>query len=163
MKCKNCGYKLEIDWSICPKCFVSCQERGNEAEDGHKTSSNSSEDPAGENGDIAGEAYENIQETETQNAGAKRDISSSSGNEKLLIIIFLVCLVLSFTIWQVRGIAFIAALITIVTAFIKYPGSRAIKVLFWVFLGLIGLGVIVLIILAIACANMASSCFSSCR
>ena len=57
----------------------------------------------------------------------------------------------------------IAALVTITTGFIKCPKSRAIKVLFWVTIGLIILSIIAIIILVISCVyTINTQCIPMC-
>ena len=141
MNCKKCGAEIQEDWNACPICLMSCKDHCYEGE---------AEIPS----------VKNDRENETGKSDGKQGISYRNRNVKIYIIIFLACLALSIIDWPLRVFAFFAALVTIVTAFIKCPGSRAIKVLFWLFVGLIVCYAAVLLILAHMCASVLSSLFS---
>lgn len=138
MNCKKCGYELKKEWKFCPKCSNTI-ESSNEIIN-----------------------TENIQQSETRNVEEKQEIPSSDGKDKIYLIVFLVSVACGFLIKQISGIAFVVALISIVTGYIKYPENRAIKILFWLSLIGIVVNIIFAIILVFACTESISSCGYSC-
>jgi len=133
MNCKKCGYELKDDWNICPKCSLSIENKN----------------------EII--ANENIQPNETPKVEEKQDVSNYEGKDKIYLIVFLGSIVSGILIKQISGLAFIAALITIVTGYIQYPENRAIKILFWLFLAGIVLYIIFIILMLFMCANAVSN------
>ncbi len=79
-------------------------------------------------------------------------------NSMICIFVFLINIIALFTMDHYNGIFFILALISIVTGFIKYPNSKIIKVLFWLFLIGVILYVLLIIVLLITCLNMITNC-----
>ncbi len=132
MKCKKCEYDLREDWKICPKCSNLI-----------------------ENNNFVGNT-ENTQENRVINVKRKQE-TPIDGKYKIYLIIFLVSISCGFLIKQVSGLAFLVALISIVTGYIKYPKSRAIKVLFWLFLAGVAVYILFIIILILTCSNAISS------
>jgi len=80
-------------------------------------------------------------------------LENSNSTELIYVIVFLVNIALAFTIRSISGIAFIIALITIVTGKIKCPKSKTINALFWVFLIGIVVFMIYMVVMLIMCAN----------
>jgi hypothetical protein len=87
------------------------------------------------------------------------------------IIIYLVCVGVSFILWSFPFFALnnnisytfsvifpIAALVAIVTGFIRHPKSRAIKVLFWITIALIAFAVISIVVAIITCIHTCATC-----
>lgn len=128
MKCKKCEYDLREDWKICPKCSNLI-----------------------ENNNFVGNT-ENTQENRVINVKRKQE-TPIDGKYKIYLIIFLVSISCGFLIKQVSGLAFLVALISIVTGYIKYPKSRAIKVLFWLFLAGVAAYILFIIILIFTCIS----------
>jgi hypothetical protein len=91
-------------------------------------------------------------------------------NSTTYIIAFLVCVGISiifmffpYALFQnLSGASRLGALAIIVTGFIKYPQSRAIKVLFWITMALIVLAVIIILVALAACAHAFRTCDPSC-
>lgn len=79
----------------------------------------------------------------------------------ILVSVFLVAMVLAFAIEQITIAAFCVATISIVTAFIRNPQSRLVKVLFWLFIFLIVVYVLIIIFLLYTCNSAISSCGSA--
>lgn len=79
-------------------------------------------------------------------------------NIAIIIVVFLVTFLLTFTGLPGAEFAFIIALVDIVAGYIKYPQSRAIKVLFWLFIAFIILALILALFLIWTCNETLESC-----
>ena len=132
MKCKKCGYELKENWIVCPKCS-----------------------------ELVVNNDENIQQTDLIKIVQNQELPKSDGKERIYLIIFLICILLGSIIEQLRTICFFMSLTTIVAGFIKYPNSRAIKVLFWLFLTGIVICIIYITLIIFACTKAISSCYNS--
>ena len=142
MICKFCGYELNEKWIICPKCSNSVNHNDKTSECIPKAEVINNE----------------------ENHHSSENISNLFGirKDRLCIIIFTISIVLGFIIIQIRGICFLAALMSIVTGFIKYPQNRAIKILFWLFIAGIIIYIISIILVLFMCASLLNSCGYSC-
>ena len=148
MTCKKCGYELMGSWNNCPVCGVP----------------------------VTGAST-----LETSSGQENQDRPKSNGKEKLYIRGFLSSLVLWFLLGLVSDAAnlkdaaplpavlsvmstlcFISAIITIVTGFIKCPGSRAIKVLLWVFITILAAYILSMLFLMIMCGGLVRSSIEVC-
>ena len=140
MYCGKCGYQLKDNWKTCPNCSGTI-----------------------ENNNI-GVNNNSIQHTEVEKSEEKQGMPYSN-DEKIFIIVFLASVgagVFGLVFFQPLSIFLLVALVTIVTAFIKYPKNRAIKVLFWLFLAATALSIIALIIIMIMCMQAVSDCINMC-
>lgn len=77
--------------------------------------------------------------------------------EKVYLITFLISIPFLF-IEQISALAFLVALITIVTAFIKFPNNRSFKVLFWIFISIVAIIMFFIMISLFFCMNAVSQC-----
>ena len=82
-----------------------------------------------------------------------------SEHSKIYIIIFSVSLALFFLI---GGIGLLIALVTIITGKINCPQSRAIKILFWLYLAAIAAYAIFIMVIMAICFGSASATINSC-
>lgn len=77
-------------------------------------------------------------------------------NSLICLCIFFIGIIGLFIADNYKGLFFLASLISIVTAFIKYQNNKLIKVLFWLFLIGVILYIILIIIIIFTCANAIS-------
>lgn len=90
---------------------------------------------------------------------AQVQISEKKENSLIYIIIFLACIILgSLFKEKLGGVLYFIALVTMVTAKINCPNSRAIKVLFWLMIFYIIIGVIMIMWMMFVCSNSIQSC-----
>jgi len=171
MKCEKCGYLLSTDWNVCPKCSKVINDKDVETQNEQLPIDT----------EIIQKPNDEI-DTKEENPEKYR----SGDTEKILIVVFLISFILppfivitasiganpdiNILIQNLSHMVVISnliALISIVTAHIKFPKNRIIKVLFWIYISFIVLAAIIIIILAIACVNtctsmMCQECESTC-
>lgn len=96
---------------------------------------------------------------------------ATDGKEAVYIIVFLVSFAVGFFAEVVMGqigngligfICFILSLVTIVAGYFKYPESKAIKVLFWLFAAFVVLSVIYVVVSMLSIAHSFLSCINQC-
>ena len=68
----------------------------------------------------------------------------------------------AYLISGLNFISYIAAWVTMIVARVKYKNSTFAKVLMWVYIGMLILGIIAVIIIVVACAAMFNSVLSNC-
>jgi len=161
MICEKCGYTLSSDWNVCPICS--------------KVVNDNSDNTQNELFPINTE----IMQKPTNELETKLDIPEkprSSDTERKFIIVFVVSYSLAILIAMISSsiagsgrhsttnlsalmmLCHLVALVTIVTAYIKFPKNRTIRILFWIYIGLIILQVIAAIILLITCIHACRTC-----
>jgi len=167
MKCEKCGYTLSTDWNVCPKCSKAINDKDVDTQNEQLPIDT----------EIIQKPNDEI-DTKEENPEKYR----SGDTERILIVVFLISfilppfIVIAASIGANPGINILIqnlshmvvisnliALISIVTAHIKFPKNKIIKVLFWIYISFIVLVAIIIIILAIACIDMVfRECQSTC-
>ena len=122
MKCKKCGYELKDEWKICPQCHEVLEEK-------NRVNTKKLED-------------ENKKEITK-----KKEDNKSNEYIGAYLLIFFLSLLLGIFISEIRWICLAISFITIITAHIKLPNSKVIKVIFWLYI--IGIIIYILYILFI--------------
>ena len=84
--------------------------------------------------------------------------NTESSNQKKYINIFYTSILLSFLPTPLSFLGFFVAIITITIAKIKYPNNTTIKVMFWITIVTVIIGIIAITFLIQSCVNSISSC-----
>lgn len=84
--------------------------------------------------------------------------NTEASNQKKYINIFYTSILLSFLPTPLSFLGFFVAIITITIAKIKYPNNTTIKVMFWITIVTVIIGIIAITFLIQSCVNSISSC-----
>lgn len=123
MKCKKCGYALRDNWNVCPKCSQPIIRKTQTANS------------------------DNIHIDAQIKSGDNKQIKNEGDEGKAYLIIFIVSLILGVLFKPIRIEAFVILLISVVTGYMNCPKNLMIKIIFW--LTLIGVVLGILFILGI--------------
>lgn len=180
MFCKYCGSEVNPEWKYCPKCQGNLLENNqvsynnqemqnsqvgynNQAMANNQIGYNNqamANNQVGYNSQFMGSnqmpynGQANVVNEEMANAIRQKN----DRNIVIIISVFLLTFLLSFTGLPGSEFAFIIALVDIVAGYIKYPQSRAIKVLFWLFIAFIIFALILALFLIWTCNETLESC-----
>jgi len=149
MNCEKCGYALLDVWNVCPICS--------------RIINNKTIHVQNEQVPINIENRQNpINESKTKSDYPEKRYSDT---ERSFILAFAISLFLSIFFYALSShernsnnlsmlamISHLVALVSIVTAYIKFPKNRTIAIMFWVYIYLVVSTVVGLFVLALACA-----------
>ena len=130
MICEQCGAENLDNASYCKKC-----------------------------GKIFKEDSKIVNTLETQFDDDEQIQNTEANNQKTYIYIFYASILLSsFLPTPLSSLGFFVAIITITIAKIKYPNNTTIKVMFWITIVTVIIGIIAITFLIQSCVNSISSC-----
>lgn len=164
MKCNNCGYELNDNWNVCPNCGASTDGVNSvNNSTGTNTEKNKQVDitknQEGQNVELQSTAVPN---SPAPNPAEKTPSGNNIDEEKIYLIVYLVGFFAGAIFSPIRWFAFLVAIASIVTGFIRCPKSTLIKIFFWITVALVALWIIYIIAILVMCASFGSAVSSTC-